>query len=125
MAMVPEVKALWVEKLRNGGLSQSTGYLNDGEGFCCLGVLCEVAIEQGVPVVKTEPNDEGPGVNYDGCAEYLPDRVCEWAGLDFDPEVSHANDEGDVVSDKLSALNDDDRWSFAQIATAIEQDDDL
>lgn len=46
--MDPELKARWVAALRSGDYQQVRGWLratrSDGQlGFCCLGVLCEVA----------------------------------------------------------------------------------
>lgn len=32
----------WVAALRSGNYPQSCGYLRKKEGYCCLGVLCEV-----------------------------------------------------------------------------------
>lgn len=46
------LKAKWVEALRSGEYPQTTHYLKDHRGYCCLGVLCEIqgadfeAIEQ-------------------------------------------------------------------------------
>jgi hypothetical protein len=33
----------WVEALRSGKYSQGTGALNNGNKYCCLGVLCEIS----------------------------------------------------------------------------------
>ena len=49
--MIPEVKEAWVEALRSDDYAQTRGYLcrddleslhNGNEGYCCLGVLCDV-----------------------------------------------------------------------------------
>lgn len=41
--MTPELKAAWIAALRSGEYKQGHEYLHQGEQFCCLGVLCEVA----------------------------------------------------------------------------------
>lgn len=40
--MNAELKAKWVEALRSGRYSQTRGALRDEDGYCCLGVLCDV-----------------------------------------------------------------------------------
>ena len=37
----------WVAALRSGDYTQTEGSLNDGEGFCCLGVLCNLIDSDG------------------------------------------------------------------------------
>lgn len=39
----PEFKAQWLEALRSGKYVQSKNYLHIGQGFCCLGVACDIA----------------------------------------------------------------------------------
>jgi len=41
--MDKELKAKWVEALRSGEYQQCVGTLHDGVGYCCMGVLLEVA----------------------------------------------------------------------------------
>lgn len=33
----------WIDALRNGTYKQGTGIMRSHEGFCCLGVLCDIA----------------------------------------------------------------------------------
>lgn len=37
---------LWLAALRSGEYKQATGVLNNGNGFCCLGVACDVYAKQ-------------------------------------------------------------------------------
>ena len=51
--MKQEIKQQWITALRSGNYPQGRGYLrridDDGkEGYCCLGVLCELAVNAGV-----------------------------------------------------------------------------
>lgn len=43
MKMNPKTKAKWVKALRSGKYKQCTGYMETDKGYCCLGVLREVA----------------------------------------------------------------------------------
>lgn len=40
--MFNDVAIKWIQALESGKYNQCTGRLNNGNGFCCLGVLCEV-----------------------------------------------------------------------------------
>ena len=50
--MKRDVAKKWVAKLRSGEYEQGKGYLNDDGKMCCLGVLCEVAIEDGLALAR-------------------------------------------------------------------------
>lgn len=72
--MNEEVKTLWLEALRSGEYTQGEFRLKTdlaaGEvQFCCLGVLCEIAVKEGV-ISK-----------YNGERGGTPDKVAKWAGL--------------------------------------------
>lgn len=47
--MNPEVKAEWLAALRSGAYKQAQARLFDPEtgGYCCLGVLCDIAEKRG------------------------------------------------------------------------------
>lgn len=117
-----KVKKAWVEALRSGKYEQGKGMLNSA-GYCCLGVLCEVAVESGLEV-NVEPR--GSYVNYDGRGAFLPNSVYEWASL---KKGRTGYPEGDfVVPDPmypgvvgLAALNDNG-LSFQEIAAVIEKE---
>ena len=50
-----EFKDKWTWALRSGDYKQGSGYLRAGEGFCCLGVACD--IQQGRGAWKTLAGD--------------------------------------------------------------------
>ena len=56
--MKQEVKDEWVTALRSGDYKQGEGMLrqvldDNTEAYCCLGVLCEIAVKhQVIPPVK-------------------------------------------------------------------------
>lgn len=41
--MEAKLKAKWVKALRSGKYAQAEGQLRRNGGYCCLGVLCEIA----------------------------------------------------------------------------------
>ncbi len=61
--LVPSIKARWIERLRSGELAQTKGTLcklpaNGPPAYCCLGVLHEIAAEDGI---VTRDADQCPG----------------------------------------------------------------
>lgn len=81
----PEAKRLWVEALRSGRYPQATGALHSREGWCCLGVACDVAVRNGVPL-NYEINSDGFGF-WDGMSQYLPVAMEHWMGTTMSPQV--------------------------------------
>lgn len=131
-AMNTTVKALWTAALRSGEYSQAKGYLRSDEGYCCLGVLCEVAVKNGV-IPKAErivrAFDSEPTYIYgdDRAHLTLPSEVMEWAGLteynpltDMDSEVGRVSDESHPRKAPLSELNDSMGFDFEKIADVID-----
>jgi hypothetical protein len=120
-----EVRDLWVAALRSGRYKQTSSKLTrldeDGQprACCCLGVLCEVALEAGVELdlFRSEYGTR----YYDREDNFLPTRLLEWAGLGaVDPEVTRTRVDGTEVTSSLSFLNDEVRLSFEQIAELVE-----
>lgn len=123
-----EIIAEWVKRLRSGDYKQGQKRLgiktlNGVESFCCLGVLCEMAVEEGV-VRRTEtkyPGDSGIITYYYGDAEsnnaqYPPEPVVKWAGLGNPGGCYGEPGNGNA----LSYDNDRRDMSFAEIADIIE-----
>lgn len=124
--MKQEIKDEWVTELRSGDYEQSRMRLrrrNDQgtDEFCCLGVLCEIAVKHQV-IAPAVLNEFGNDYTYfDGDerhSAYLPDSVVAWAELpNTDPKVQlptggreslvHMNDEGqsfDRIADVVENL---------------------
>jgi hypothetical protein len=131
----PEVKEKWVTALRSGNYQQGTGLLHyvnadKKDCFCVWGVLCELAVEEGV--VKTYGSITGdylygpddPRVN--GSPAVPPPEVIEWA---FGPEVTsdikvtleYDNDSEGGTRETLIYWNDDCDMPFDTFATLIEE----
>jgi len=136
--MNKEIAKIWTAALRSGEYGQATGVLveinpADGEkvGYCCLGVLCDLAVKAGVPISvdgptlceADDPDDEEywNGVEYDSSDALLPDSVMKWAGLRSDDGKLFGSGDGFYgnENDTLAARNDGGA-SFAEIAELID-----
>lgn len=124
--MKQEIKEKWIEALRSGEYEQGMSTLHfqeySEERFCCLGVLCELAVkEEVVSEVSTERTNFNPRIHflYDGEKTGLPPSVLEWTGLDHKfPELDPDSEE-DPLS--LPMLNDSGDFSFDDIAALIDK----
>lgn len=115
--MNPEVQQMWTAALRSGDYKQGINGLHivtpeGGESYCCLGVLCDLAVEAGVSERKRDSNLKGFEVSYEGNFAWLPDSVIEWAGLSMNNPIVNGMD--------LASLNDQGT-EFDHIADLIEE----
>jgi len=111
--MNPQIKQKWVSALRSGEYQQTKGFLRKEDGFCCLGVLCDLYGKENN--VEWEPLTQYKNAYvFQYKVADLPPSVVEWAGVeDSNPYVN-----GGIGT--LSGLND--RGStFEQIAYVIEE----
>lgn len=141
--MDQRIKGIWIERLRSGDYPQGRDLLaqyvgdTDEMTFCCLGVLCEIAEEEGVVVSLVFEGIDcrrkrylGPGESENGaCGATLPECVEAWAGLGLgDQLIPLPGAEGGKIA--LAELNDrgiidrDGRanpWTFDQIADVVDR----
>lgn len=123
--LTPEQKErvkLLVDALRSGKYRQTQYTLSkyDKESrrrkFCCLGVACEVAMQNGVEL-EYQRHQDGYG-SYNNNSSCLPDVVKDWFGFDsFDPKLLDA--EGNEYY--ATQLNDTLKLKFGKIADAFER----
>lgn len=148
MSMNPEIKDEWIKALRSGDYVKGTGQLHGVETdldtgkvthtFCCLGVLCELAVAAGVTdraLIGTEESGnyryfkkDGDAYDMDADVSFLPPSVQAWSGLNtHNPRVPHVLDEGTAFerqgSERVSDLNDNTYDTFEPIAALIESTD--
>lgn len=104
MGLKPDIKSRWIEALRSGKYSQSTGTLRDTNGYCCLGVLCDIVAGE----IGTGWERRSNSYCFDGKPySMLPQVVCNYVG-EF-PQVT------------LITMNDAQGTSFNEIADYIEK----
>lgn len=118
----------WIKALESGNYSQARRVLHDGEGFCCLGVLCDI---NGVEWVQDEIGDFGynDGEHHRG---FPGQPVMDWLDLDLQelriPMSSLSLEQldrlGPVGSNpriSVAALNDY-HFTFAEIAAVLRKE---
>jgi len=110
----------WVDALLSDEYKQGGGALaqsvNDHIEYCCLGVACEVALANGIELIKAPVTNETHTIEYDAEGAVLPHKVQEWLGLSSDPIIEDTS-----FGHPISAINANDsrNWTFRQIAEAI------
>lgn len=143
--MNDEVKKMWLDALRSGKYKQGSEVLhrNDPTGeerFCCLGVLCDIAVKHNVVLRATEERSDGGhnvGFAYgdEEAVTGLPKEVIKWAGFPTeiddretwtcftdlgDPSLAVKDYDGVARNRHVSFLNDSG-WTFGEIALLIEE----
>lgn len=132
MKLLPHVKAAWLSALRSGDYQQTHYRLNTGDGYCCLGVLCDIAVKDGfgnwLPSESEGMNYEDPsGIWDDGLP---PESVIQWAfgaSASADesafrvPIVIPGFERPENPNTHLADLNDQHGFTFDMIADVIEE----
>ncbi len=94
--------SLWLAALESGEYKQGAGQLKDKNGYCCLGVLCEVAKAEGV-IQSYKPDSAVP-----------PSEVVDWAKLNSGVGMYRSRGQCSLAND-----NDSLGRSFREIADTI------
>lgn len=89
--------------LRSGAFRQTQYTLQDSTGYCCLGVACVIAEQNGVTVRRV-----APGLPLIGCT-LIPDQ----------PDVQKWLDMSDREHENRMGWNDDLGRTFTEIAKAF------
>lgn len=111
------IKERWIAALRGGDYRQGHGVLrSSGNEYCCLGVLCELAVQEGV-IPEPQPWSHDPERYVYGEDTVLPPaEVTDWA------ELGSANPgvDGEYLTTYNDGEDDLPAESFSQIADRIE-----
>lgn len=76
--MKPEIAQEWLKALRSGEYKQTKKNLHDTNGYCCLGVLCDLAAKQGIGEWSASDSNT---FDFLGNGSDLPPAVQRWAGM--------------------------------------------
>lgn len=126
--MNQEFKQEWMAALTSGEFTQTQGALRTTEGYCCLGVACELMARRGWGTWSgSDFIYTGPGcaedMMYDLAIGVLPSSMAEHLGMSRNPSCGPMKEHGlnsDMCAEaSLAALNDAGR-DFAYIAKTID-----
>lgn len=117
----------WVEALKSGEYKQIRDFLHTKEGYCCLGVACEIFKD--VCNLNKEENSYGIW-SYNGNDCFLPKEVVNLLELNNEEgrfreslKMKRSNNHRYYTVYSLSEMNDDG-FSFNEIAKFIEENED-
>lgn len=139
--MDTELHDAWVDAMDSGLYEQGDGYLNRQGTYCCLGVLCETAIDRGMPVERisdrdyyhdTDNADPEPKFYFyrlvgEGQADssLLTPGLLELFDMTENEQITlaEANDAGHTFAEIIDALDDEggvaeDAFAFAESSDA-------
>jgi hypothetical protein len=125
--MNSDIKKMWIEALLSEEYDQGQNWLcqenDDGsKSWCCLGVLTDLAIKNGVDVDVERASDDSCIFVFDNKMEYLPQKVMEWAGIETNiGEYSFPNYEFDDNSNCTLAEDNDSGLNFEELAEIIRE----
>lgn len=140
--LVPEIKQRWVEALRSGEYRQGFNKLcvidsedSDERLYCCLGVLCDLAVQDGVTRWNNDWQHQNQTfVSIETATALLPNSVIEWAfgripepvkigALTWVAEEPMVQEmfNGELDWESLATLNDSGKCNFSHIADLIEE----
>lgn len=132
--MTPEmVRREWTWQLRYGGYKQTDTYLRTWDGYCALGVLCDLAVKFGVTpgpeymdgsyYYNGKRGEDDPDYrNYD---QILPPEVAQWADIQPTGRLKDWRESVADNSDRIMPINvmdlNDTGKTFEEIADVIDE----
>jgi uncharacterized protein YeaC (DUF1315 family) len=133
--MNPQVKQKWIDALRSGKYEQGSEKLRGANGYCCLGVLCDLYAQEHNTQWEFRGYDEnGDETNphpmdywyFEDRSEFLPESVMDWAGLKTpNPSVRvYCEDSDDedtrYYTDEIANVNDSG-YTFNDLSKIIQE----
>ena len=112
--MNQEIKQRWIQALRSGEYEQGYENLYHCGKFCCLGVLTDLYIKEHDLQWHKDVADLWSFENNGGT---VPESVQKWAGISNDMPV--------ILGEPVVVYNDKYHLSFDEIASLIEEDEEL
>ncbi len=122
--MINAAATRWVEDLRSGKYRQIRHYLRTDAGYCCLGIACEIYMEDHDDLVRRgsryyQVTESGQNV-IDGDDVVLPNIVQTWLGLRTNVG-KWDNAQMPITANSLAGMNDRG-VPFKHIADRIEEE---
>jgi len=120
--MDKRIKQKWIDALLSGEYQQTRQQLFDGNGYCCLGVLCDLyrkeheQYEWAQTFSEFEQKDKWEFLNQ---SETLPNDVISWSGLpNCDPQIKEIKSPDGRI--ETLAFANDSGCRFDEIAKMID-----
>jgi len=110
----------WIKELRSGNWKQITNKLCTEDGYCCLGVACEM---QGILVpYPLSRNIKGIIDSLGYFASGLPDHYWfkDYYGINLYQQFDYITKNGEKEKMTLPELNDFGGYTFDEIADVLE-----
>ena len=125
--MKPEIKEMWIEALLSGDYQQGQHYLcqdnDDGsKSWCCLGVLTDLAMKNGVDIDMERYSHDSNVYTFDNQSETVPLSVKDWAGLETGSGAytcPNIDDEDEL--DYSLAQDNDSGLTFEELVDVIRE----
>ena len=118
------LRTKWTTALRSGEYRQThEGFLKDSQGYCCMGVLCDVSDNTGWAY-----HPFAGVVRFNGCDDYPPEHILKEVGIDEGTTVMWTGSDGSLppfpkpLRQVLAHMNDNEGADFATIADTIDLD---
>lgn len=126
--MNSQVKEKWIAALRSGEYQQGINSLRSNQGFCCLGVLCDLYAKEHnenwehVNAYSEQNTKAKDSWYFQEETQYLPEKVMNWAQLeDNNPEVKILDKDDNLIQYDVLSMMNDEGVSFSFIADTIER----
>ncbi len=98
----------WVEALESGRFQQAKGKLRTADGFCCLGVACEIS-------GLGKWDHENYKTKTSSRSSFLPMEVKEWLGLGHkDGDLMILNDGGSSFLEIAALIRSEPKGLFKE-----------
>lgn len=118
--MNSEIKQKWLDALRSGEYNQTAGALHNKNGFCCLGVLCDIVKDDLNLEWDFEEQKVLDAYSIDSNVSHLPIVVAEYVELYSVSPLCKTSYYGDIKYIDIAVINDRGA-SFSEIANIIEE----
>lgn len=121
--MLNENAKKWVAALRSGEYKQTKQVLRDSNGFCCLGVACDLYAKRGQCYGSWMEDNTFEVLQEDGNTRYLETElnrsISDWLGLQKN-EATYQRP--DALPEWCLIRDNDEGKTFAEIADIIESE---
>jgi hypothetical protein len=117
--MKKSIKKKWLEALRSGKYKQTVRNLKDNNGYCCLGVLCDVYAKEHPELARWSEYHgfvAGPTIAH----KMPPVEVYVWSGLRPSDASMLAHHNDPIITGSSRAPRRLRSYSFKTIAELIE-----